>query len=141
MEIHDNARRMCSVLVILGVFYRSMSWFFRTDYVDSSEIAYLFAMLHLRQEPGQSHVSDLEVLRSFVSDDYCVDVADMLLYFTELTLSVANPTFECVYIIPLIHILQGRVKPFDIPALTSDNIKWTDRKIQLYKLRSAKFPR
>lgn len=129
------------MLVILGVLHKLQSC---SEYVILNEFSVLFKMLRLRPQPGLSLVSrsvDLNVILEFVSDQYKADVAVVLLHFTNGFMCAANSAPDLIYVIPLIHILKGSVKPFDFPALKSDAIIWTDESIRLFKWRSFNFSR
>lgn len=130
MEVCDYGKQICSVLVILGVLYRS-STFYRSDVINHNEISMLFALLRLGTESQARTSMALNVIMEFVSDQ-SVDVADMLLYFGK-KLSVADPPSEWIYVIPMIHIFQGYMKPFEHPKLTSGSIKWTDKTFEMTK--------
>lgn len=145
VTVHDssaNGRRICGVLLILKLLFRECDHFLPSD-ISPREISQLFSMLHLKPDIIQSgpKFSDLNFLTTFIPDQYHVQVAKALTHFTELVLPIADTTPEWVFVIPLIHVFEKRIHPFDVPALTSDTIKWTDRGINLTKVNRAMISR
>lgn len=122
MTPSNNARRMCSVFVTVKLLSKLSHD--KRNMVTDSRIMELFSMLLLTPElpscPEISIVSDL------ISEDCQKNIASILVQFLNVNLPASNRrSAEWLYAIPLIHILEKRIKPFGRPALTSKDIRWT----------------
>lgn len=129
---------MCSVLVILGVLFKSSKHFLYSNAINPDETLHLFSLLRLRQEQDQSNAlkyGELNIVMDFVSDPFFKAVANMLSHFIDRILHVNSSVQEWICVIPLIHIFKKSIQPFQDPALTSKTIKWTDESINLAQLR------
>lgn len=127
---------MCSVLIILDTLFKMSRFYHRSD-IDRSWISLLFSMLRLRPELKQSQAPkflDLTFLSAFIPDPYHREVAKALVYFTEQVLLDGGAKPEWINVLPLIHIFEKRIHPFDSPALTSEKINWTDKSVNLGRI-------
>lgn len=135
----DNGRKMCSVLIILNVLFKTYRCFHRRD-INAYDVSRLFSMLHLMPESYQSyratkHSLDLNFLMRYIPEDNYGEVAAALIFFVNLIVPVAVRP-EWVYVIPLIHIFDKTTQPFGNPQLTSGSISWTDKKIRLASINT-----
>jgi hypothetical protein len=128
----DNGRRMCGVLVVTVLLSKVL-------HINADEISLLFSMLHLWQEPGctEAKCADLNILMDFVSEQHYEEVSENLVKCANTIIPSASGVSEWIYVVPLIHIFQKKIEPFQSPALTSKDMKWFDPCIRLYQLKNT----
>lgn len=134
----DNGKRVCSVLVILELLMKIDKKLERNQGIDRniSDHYYLFSMLYLISKQPQD--ASLNFFQSFIPDKENESVAKLLLKYMELVLPSCNlERIEWLYMVPLIHILKKRIKPFDKIIVAS--LKWKDPDIDMdcLKIRSS----
>lgn len=127
-----SGRRMCSVLALLYILHMHM---LNQDLLDPGDISMLFSMLYLRPNIEQLKCEDLWLLQSAIPARDHVRIAHVLVYFTNFVLPHRIICKDCqwVHVIPLIHILKGKVQPFT--SLYGKEIKWMDDDVKLAVVR------
>ena len=126
---------MCSILVILCLFRRMIPDHAKLNSFDLEFLCILFEMLRLvpHEVNSQWKCEELDVIFTFIGDTAYGEVATCLGDFTNLVIErckLSKP--EWLHIIPLIHIFQKKVKPFERAATKSDSIQWQDNCIKLH---------
>lgn len=129
-----NGRRMCSVLIILNLLDKIVAGLHRDD-LNSNDISVLFSMLCLKPNLARSNCDDLDFLKMCIPYSHHKVVADFLVKFTNTILPMSNlrRPDDWLYVIPLIHIFEN-VPTFGSVPLTSNEIKWKDSRINLWKV-------
>ena len=128
---YDNGRRICCVLIILYLLKRIENQLQSSD-KNNNDYYFLFSMLLLKPNDEPRRCTDLSYVRTFISAHGHKAVADLLLHFVNRVLSSNNlQRMEWIFVIPLVHFLKDKTKPFADPALHSKNIEWLDKDIDL----------
>ena len=108
---------MYSVLIILNILFKISD---RVTH-SSDDIAQLFSMLYLRPLDQNWSKSpkflDLNIVMAFIPDQYYQSISKVLAHFTKYL----GAKLEWVYVIPLIHIFEKHISPYDKPAIKSDS--------------------
>lgn len=123
-----NGKRMCSILILLDLLHK-LSECGKKDIVLPDDITMLFQMLCFKPDSHNPplKLEDLNYLLSFIPDKYYMDVANVLVKFTNDILPSNNlKSIEWLYVVPLIHILKKKIQPFEHPAVTSREIRWNE---------------
>lgn len=124
-----NGKRICAVLTIFRLFNET-----HTDLqnVINDNIAELFSMLRLK--PGNyRHSIELNYLTSFIPDDQYEVIAGIFVRFINL---IIPTNIEWVYVIPILHIFQKRIKHCEVSEISYKDIQWTDQLIDESEIKT-----
>ena len=130
-KVYDNGKRIICVLIILHLLKRIEHQLQLID-KNRNDYYFLFSMLLLRPTVDPPQCIDLSYVRTFIPGNGQKDVAELLLHFIRLVLPYNTlKRMEWVYLVPLVHFLKSKTKPFAAPALHSKDIEWLDKDIDL----------
>ncbi len=109
----DNGRRMCSVLVLLYLLWKSLDENIEYD----NCIIDMFMMLFMepqKVEGSKWTITELKILKSFVPKEFYSKLAECLIKFLQVTIDKKkmNPALWLL-VLPVIHIFQEKVQVTD----------------------------
>lgn len=123
----SNGKQICSMLVVLLLLNKIYSHFKENDVKDYKTISSMFSKLCLQVSNSQQPPTcpDLDFVLSRIPDDHRKNIAEALKELVNSIVSLNGwKTPEWLYAVPLIHILNGKIEPFQRPTLTSKDINW-----------------
>ena len=127
----ENGKRISLVLIVLDLLHKISGQLQASDFAPD-EIQILFSMLALRPDLSKSgKCPDLNDVMNFIPQNYRKHVAaDMAYFVNRLLPSNHLESTEWVYLLPLMHALDGKVDR----AAHSGKVKWEDNQITLSNL-------
>lgn len=129
----DNGKRICSVLVILSNLYRIFIFLNSKDFTN---IPRMFSMMLLKPNIDRASCEDLTFVLTMIPEQECAGIAEVLVTFANHIISKNGlTTTEWLYVIPIIHVLNNKIEPFQKPSLNLSDIKWTNDYIDLGKMK------
>lgn len=134
----ESGRKMYSVLVILCLLKRMIPEHCRLEALPLEELCSVFDMLCLapHRVGSQWKSENLDVLLSSIPETAYGELATCLETFTNLVIERCRlRRLQWLYVLPLIHIFQKKIKPFENPATKFGDIQWVDHKIYLHRVR------
>lgn len=129
----SNGQRMCSILTILYLFYiLPCNHSKNLEYI--SEMLFKLGMIPQEISSKKWILNEVQILRSFVPDEVCPKLAQILVYFVNLvvkTKHLLQPWW--LSSVPLIHILKEKIRITEIQEehKSIDISQWTEKDIKL----------
>ncbi len=133
LECVSNGRRMCSILAILYLFYKLRCSHSR--YLENiNNMLFMLGMIPQEVSSRKWMLMEVQILRSFVPNEFCSNLAHCLVFFVNLvvkTKHLRQP--QWLSSIPLIHILKEKINISDIhdEHESIDISQWTEDDIKL----------
>lgn len=132
----ENGRRMASVLAIISCIYSLIPQPLTLGNFEPGAIAVILSMLQLKPNLEERQHMDLDVVFSLLPDKSRKAASEALCGMcTHLSSHKDLREPDWVQVIPLIHFLQNKSKPFDTP--NPDKIVWKNFYLGLYHVKSV----
>ena len=132
----ENGRRMASVLAIAFSIHSLVPNPIPRTSFESSAIAAVLSMLHLKPNLKELQHSDLDFVLSLIPETSRKPISDALCGLcTSLSFHKDLREPNWVHVIPLIHFLQKKSKPFD--TLNLEKIVWNNPHLGLNHVKSV----
>ena len=137
---HDNGKRMVSVLTVILCFYHLIPRYIKMIDIFNEDIVLLLSMLKLCPDEEKKRCVDYEyVIRCFNHQVKKSLTETVLQFCNELLHRTRFHHLEWLYAVPLLHFLQEVSHPFGTIELDTDKIKWGDKNLGLYDLKSQEY--
>lgn len=140
-DISENGRRIASVLTIMCCFHGMISRRVKIDQIPLEAVSDMLLMLRLMPQLNKNKCNDLDHLSHLISNKNFMKVVchSILDFIVHLSHSQYLKQPQWLYSVPLLHLLNGKVKPFQKIELNPSEIPWKDREIGLSKIRSETY--
>ena len=139
-SVHQNGRRMASVLSVMLCFHYLISKYVKMDTIKLDKIALMVSMLKISPDVEQRKCPDYDYVNAMMQPQDKKPLAEAILHFcNQLHHETSFGKIEWLYAIPLLHFLQGVGQPFGNPELDPHEMKWGDASLGLRSLRQKTY--